>query len=93
MGSGFCGVLAVRASKVPGLRRPASGAFAAGLVLVTASRSLPLYLAGPAVLARNGRVNSEGTKGKTGGRFYASTIKAILGNPALPGHNEPSAAA
>lgn len=39
---------------------------------------------GKSLLGIANTLNGEGVKGKTGGRFYASTIKAILGNTAMP---------
>ena len=39
---------------------------------------------GKSLLGIANTLNGEGIRGKTGGRFYASTIKAILGNAAAP---------
>jgi hypothetical protein len=43
---------------------------------------------GKSLLGIANTLNGEGMKGKTGGRFYASTIKAILGNTVMPSSGE-----
>ncbi|MCB4825506.1 hypothetical protein [Roseicella aerolata] len=54
-GAGLCGFLASKAAHPAKLWEPVAGAFLAGLMLLGASRSLPLYRAAAGAVASDGR--------------------------------------
>jgi hypothetical protein len=55
VGAGFCVWLASNAIHVPGVRLPVVGAVLVGLLLLTAARHLPVYMAGNGATATDGR--------------------------------------